>query len=100
MSGEARVLALFTSRPGGSRRNYIIKGKRYYGLTNDELAYLLGHLDQEERKALIRADVKVTYKDKKPHAVSKSAWTEIQDMLKRYDPDPIDDDEEAAMLLL
>jgi hypothetical protein len=92
-------IAVSAGRRAAGRRSYIIKGKRYH-LTNNELAYLLGHLEEEERRALIRAEVLVTYKDKKAHPVSKSAWAEIQDILKRHEPNPIDDDEEAAMLLL
>jgi len=81
------------------RRNYIIKGKRYLQVTNEELAYLLARdlIDVQ------RDDVKVVYKNKKPHKVSVNAWQELQDAFKLFDKpatELFDDEEEAAMLLL
>lgn len=81
------------------RRNYIVKGKLYRQVTNEELAYLLAR----DLIEVTREDVKVTFKAKKPHKISKNAWDELKDSLKlfdKFDPVPWDDDEEAAMLLL
>lgn len=82
----------------GRKKQYIVKGKRYY-LTNEELAWMLAR----DLIDATREDVKVVYKNKKPHKVSQNAWTELQNTLKlfdKFDPVPWDDDEEAAMLLL
>lgn len=68
------------------RRNYIVKGKKYYDLTEVELAGLVAREHVETR-----ADVKVAIKDKKPHLVSKEAWEAIK---------PKADDDEAIELLM
>jgi len=84
---------------GPVRRNYIIKGKRYLQVTNEELAYLLAR----DMVDVARDDIKVVYKKSKPHKVSVNAWKELQDAFKLFDKpatDIFDDDEEAAMLLL
>lgn len=84
---------------GPVRRNYIIKGKRYLQVTNEELAYLLAR----DMVDVARDDIKVVYKKSKPHKVSVNAWKELQDAFKLFDKpatDLFDDDEEAAMLLL
>lgn len=86
------------TKPGRQTRNYIVQGKRYYNLTNEELAYLLAW-DMIDAQ---RTDVKVTFKNKKPHAVSKNAWQTLQETIKSLELNstPFDDDEESAMLLL
>lgn len=78
-------------------RNYIIKGRKYYNLTNEELAYLISR----ELIDYTREDIKVTYKNKKPHRIPKTAWDSLQETLKRLETlDPIEDDDEEAILLL
>lgn len=93
------------ARRAGGRRNYIIKGRRYYNVTNEELAYLIAR----ELIDVQREDVKVTFAGKKPHKVSQNAWKELQESLRilgrstGHSPVDVvewDDDEEAAMLLL
>jgi len=80
----------------GGRRNYIIKGRKYYNVTNEELAYLIARnlID------VSREDVKVKYKNRqKP--VGKNAWESLQETIKSLGPtQQFDDEEEAAMLLL
>lgn len=93
----APVAPTYVNKTG--RRNYIVKGKLYRNVTNEELAYLLAR----DLIDVTREDVKVKFAGKKPHKVSTNAWTELQESLKlfdKYDPVPWDDDEEAAMLLL
>lgn len=85
---------------GGGRRNYIIKGRRYYNLTNEELAYLIAR----EFVAVDRTDIKVTYKNKKPHAVSKTSFETLQAALKtlefRADQIRLEDDEDELLMVL
>lgn len=94
-SGAVRTA---TTKPGRSTRNYIIKGKRYFNLTNEELAYLLAR-DMIDAQ---RTDVKVTFKNKKPHAVSKASWESLKTYADQLNAplEVFNDDEEAAMLLL
>lgn len=96
-NAPAPVAPTYVNKTG--RRNYIVKGKLYRNVTNEELAYLLAR----DLIDVTREDVKVKFAGKKPHKVSTNAWTELQESLKlfdKYDPVPWDDDEEAAMLLL
>lgn len=83
-------------RGGGLRvRNYIYKGKRYLGLTNEQLARLI--LDD----VIDREEVKVVYKNKKPHKVSVDHWAELQETMRRingYKPE-YDDDEDLEDIL-
>lgn len=91
------------NRAGGPvRRNYIVNGRKYYGLTNEELAYLLGHLQAEARRELVRDDVKVAFPSKKPHKISGNAWEQLKREMKVLGNDVVewDEDEDAAMLLL
>lgn len=79
------------------RRNYIYKGKRYY-LTNEELCALI----RRDQIDITREDIKVSYKGKKPHPVSKNAWAELQETMKRLSentPEPIDDDDEIEAII-
>jgi hypothetical protein len=99
------VLAAFgihpvPSRGGGKpRRNYIYKGKRYH-VTLDELMRMIrADID------VSREDIKVVYKSKKPHPVSKNAWAELQATIKSLDSvipveDNDDEDIEALLTLL
>ena len=86
---------------GGRRGNYIVKGKRYYNLTNEELVYLIAR----ELIEPARMDIKVSYKNKKPHIIPKTAWDSLQETLKSIESRipasmPDNDDEEAILLLL
>lgn len=88
-----------SQRAGG--RNYIIRGRKYRNLTNEELAYLLAR----ELVDVQRTEVKVSYKGKKPHMVSKAQWASLEATLKGLEqflapPFDEDDEESAAMLLL
>lgn len=99
------TVTILVSKGSASRhaggRNYIIRGKRYRNLTNEELAYLLAR----EMIDVQRTDIKVSYKGKKPHMVSKAQWASLETTLKgleQFLAPPFDDDDEvsAAMLLL
>lgn len=90
---------------GGFRRqtrNYIYKGKRYYNLTNDELARLIA----ADLVDITREDIKVTYKNKKPHPIAKDAWKSLQETIKSLDgtlqgmiPIQYDDDEDIEAII-
>jgi hypothetical protein len=105
MSGVAATLQWFnaagelvplpvahTTHAGGrKKRNYIIRGRRYYGLSDEELRLLL--LQDE----ITREDIQVVFKGKKPHPVSKAAF----EGLKSKNRDTLEEtDEEEAFLLL
>lgn len=88
-------------RFASGRRNYIYKGKRYHNLTNEELCELI----RKDQIDVTREDIRVSYKGKKPHPVSKNAWAELQETMRELServPEPVDDDEdiEAIMALL
>jgi beta-lactam-binding protein with PASTA domain len=75
------TVSLGARRIGG--RNYIYKGKRYYNMT--------------------REDIKVSYKNKKPHKLSTDHWAELQDTMKRLNdliPESDDDDDIEDILAL
>lgn len=81
-------------------RNYIIKGRRYYNLTNEELAYLLAN----ELIDVQRADIRVQYGNK-DRRITRGDFAAIVKQAKA--PQAVkaaalawDDEEEAAMLLL
>jgi K+-transporting ATPase c subunit len=104
-AGEATVFGLaklVKLRATAGRRNYIIRGKRYWNLTNEELVLLIAR----DLIDVTREDIKVHYKNQKPHTVGKTAWESLQDTLKtiqktipqQYVPD--NDDEEAILMLL
>jgi hypothetical protein len=78
-------------KPSKKKRNYIIRGRRYYGLSDEELRLLL--LQDE----ITREDIQVVFKGKKPHPVSKAAFED----LKSKNRDTLEEtDEEEAFLLL
>jgi hypothetical protein len=93
------------TRPGGIRRKYIIKD-RLYLLTNEELAYMIAR----ELIDHTREDIRVTYKNKKPHVIAKKAYESLLETAKRLESIiPVDivkieydesDDEDAFLLLL
>lgn len=77
-------------------RNYIIKGKRYYNITNEELAYLISR----DLIDVGRDEIKVTYKDKKPHRIPKTAWTSLQETLSKLESlTPKQDDDDDFLIL-
>jgi hypothetical protein len=80
-------------------RNYIIKGKRYHGLTELQLALVLA---QEYGPEIERKQVKVAFRGKKPHPVSVQTWQDILESMSVAAVREIDDDDDeaAAMLLL
>lgn len=80
-------------RFAAGRRNYIYKGKKYHNLTNEQLVRLI----REDQIDITREDIKVSYKGKKPHQVSKNAWAELQETMRRLNeniPEATDDDDE------
>jgi hypothetical protein len=78
------------TRPGGLRRNYIVKGKKYFNITNEELAYLLA-----QGADVTREDVKVIYKDKKARQIGKEVFESVKPA-RKYD----ESDEIAALIAL
>lgn len=90
-------------RFAAGRRNYIYKGKKYHNLTNEQLVRLI----REDKIDITREDIRVTYKGKKPHPVSRNAWAELQETMKRLSEaipetadDTDDEDIEAILSLL
>lgn len=84
----------------GVARSYIIRGKRYL-LTNEQLVYMLAH----ELIDATREDIRVKYKAKKPHVISKNHWAELLETMKSLEkaiPEEYDesDDEEAFVALM
>lgn len=83
-------------------RNYIIKGRRYFNITNEELAYLIAR----DLIDATREDIKVTYKNKKARPISKDAYTSMKEAVAALNRVPIpheydeSDDEEAILALL
>lgn len=98
-SGSTVVITI--SRGGrtaaGKRRNYIIGDKRYFNITNEELAYLIAR----DLIDVGRDEIKVTYKNKKPHKIPKDAWTSLEATLARLDSikDPPKDEDDDFILL-
>lgn len=72
------------------RRNYIVKGRRYYDLTEEELAQVIA------REYATRSEVREVVNDKPTRKLSRGDFARI---VKQARPE-WDDDEEAAMLLL
>jgi hypothetical protein len=97
--GSGGPIASVVTGGGRASRNYIIRGKKHFNLTNEQLCYLLAREAIEER-----AEVQVSYKNTKPHIVGKNAWQVLQDTIKSLEinatPFDENDDEAAAMLLL
>lgn len=84
----------------GVARSYIIKGKRYL-LTNEQLVYMLAR----DLIDATREDIRIKYKAKKPHVISKNHWAELQETMKSLEnaiPEVYDesDDEEAFVALM
>lgn len=78
-------------------RNYIIRGKRYFNLTNDELMHLLGR----ELIDVARDDIKVSYENKPARKISRGDFAQVMKAAKKLPkPDLYDDDEESAAMLL
>lgn len=99
VTGYSADLFYSGARRFAGGRNYIIKGRKYYNLTNEELAYLISR----DLIDYTREEIKVTYKNKKPHRIPKTAWDSLQETLAKLEsmaPEPIDDDEEAILLLM
>lgn len=95
---SAEVIIVPRRRAGGIRRNYIYKGKKYLNYTNEEIAALI----RKDMIDITREDIRVTYKNKKPHLVSKNAWAELQATMKQLDqtfPVEEDDDEDIETIL-
>jgi hypothetical protein len=91
------TVSLGARRIGG--RNYIYKGKRYYNITNEQLVRLI----RDDLIDLTREDIKVSYKNKKPHKLSTDHWAELQDTMKRLNdliPESDDDDDIEDILAL
>lgn len=86
-----------TTRAGG--RTYVIRGKRYYDLTNEQLAYLLAH----ELIDVQRSDIRVQYGNK-ARRITRGDFAALVKQSKASQEAKDDamewDDEEAAMLLL
>lgn len=80
------------------RRNYIYKGKRYHNLTPDELMRLIA----ADEADITREDIKVSYKNKKPHIIAKDAWADLQTALQslsKLEPIEYDDDEDIEAII-
>ncbi|MCM3900893.1 MAG: hypothetical protein ND866_04240, partial [Pyrinomonadaceae bacterium] len=68
---ERRHAAATKERTG--RKQYLYKGKRYL-LTNEELLCLI----KKDMIDISREDIKVTYKNQKPHPLSKQKFDELK----------------------
>jgi hypothetical protein len=71
------------------RRNYIIDGKKYHNVTDEELAFLLS------RDLIQREQVKVIYKDKKARPIGKEAFEAAKSKQNQDESDEI-----AALIAL
>ena len=81
---------------GNTKRNYFYKGARYW-LTNEELLRLIA----QDIKTVTREDIKVSYKDKKPHVISKAIWSEIKaEAVTQNIQMPTDDEDIEAIIAL
>jgi hypothetical protein len=88
--------AVHTTHPGGwnkpkKKRNYVIRGRKYLNIDDDELIQILA----QEARDIAREDIRVTFKGKKPHPISKELYEGIRGKLT-----PEEIDEEEAFLLL
>lgn len=79
----------------GKRRNYTYKGKRYYQLTNDELAKLIA----QDLIDISREDIQVSYKNQKSHKVSKDVFAEILDTASKLPKQEISDDQDIEDII-
>jgi len=81
-----------------ARRNYVYKGKRYLGLSNEELLRLIS----QDAIDITREDIKVSYKNQKPHIIAKDAWSDLQaalQSLKTLEEPEYDDDEDIESII-
>lgn len=90
------VAAAATSARRAVGRNYIIKGRRYYNVTNEELAYLIAR----DLIDLTREDIKVSYQDQPARKISRGDFAKVVKQAKKVEPAFDEDEESAAMLLL
>lgn len=58
-------------------RNYIIRGRRYFNVTPDELARLIAL----ELIDVTREDIRVTYRDKKARPIGQVAWSSMKEAI-------------------
>lgn len=90
-------------RPGGRavRKRYLIRGK-FYLLTDDELAVLIGH----ELADISRRDVKVAAPKAKPRVISAEAWAAVKPLARlealaeRMEEDDGDDEDELILMMV
>lgn len=96
-AGEIHVERVKHTTPGTHKRgkNYTIRGKRYFGITNEELAKLLA----QELVDISREDIQVTYKNKKPHKVSKAVFEEAVDTASKLPKPESTDDQDIEDIL-
>jgi hypothetical protein len=88
--------AAATDKPSNKgRRNYTYKGKRYYQLTNDELAKLIAR----DLIDLSREDIQVTYKNKKPHKIGKETFDTLVDTASKMPKQEINDDQDIEDII-
>jgi hypothetical protein len=84
-----------TNHAGGRKekrgRNYIVRGRKYLNIDDEELLQILA----QEARDIAREDIKVAFKDKKPHPISKALYDDLKGKLT-----PEEIDEEEAFLLL
>ena len=84
-----------TTHAGGKKekrgRNYVIRGRKYLNITDEELIQILA----QEARDIARDEIKVSFKGKKPHPISKGLYEGIKGKLT-----PEEIDEEEAFLLL
>jgi hypothetical protein len=73
------------------RRNYIVKGRRYFDLTEEELAQVIA------QEYATRSEVRDVVNDKPTRKLSRGDFARI---VKQAPKPEWDDEEEAAMLLL
>lgn len=78
--------------PQKHRRHYLYKGKKYY-LSIDELKRLI-----ESDPDVTREDIKVKFKNQKPHIISKQVMAELVDTASIPDTDDQDIEDIIALL--
>jgi PASTA domain len=82
------------------RRNYVYQGKRYFNLSNEDLVRLIAR----DAIDITREDIKVSYKNQKPHIIAKDAWADLQKALeslgKLQEPEFDDDDDIESIIAL